>query len=68
MSSGWVTAKGATTVRQMVILDVGGPGFVTLSVTARAKNGKKESAQVLLTRMAKWLMHQLRNVPAGRCP
>ena len=68
ISNGWVTVQGATTVRQMVILDVGGPGFVALSVTARAKDGKKESAQVLLTRMAQWMMHQLRSVPAGRCP
>ena len=68
ISNGWVTVQGATTVRQMVILDVGGPGFVALSVTARAKDGKKESAQVLLTRIAQWMMHQLRSVPAGRCP
>ena len=67
ISSGWVTEKGATTVRQMVILDVGKAGFVALSVTARAKDGKKASAQVLLNRMAQWMMHHLRIVPAGRC-
>lgn len=68
LSNGCVTVDGATTVRQMAILNMGAAGFVAVAMTARAQSGKKAAAQELLTAMAQWLMRQKATVPAGRCP
>jgi hypothetical protein len=59
--------QSVTTVRQMVIMDMGKAGFAALSLTARTPDGTRAGAEKLLTAMAHWLMSQAANVPAGRC-